>query len=851
MDKPQKTEAEQLQFFNRCLDRFNEAAGIKGEIKLYYQIAGTTVCLNFAGASLLPQLTPALGHLKMEAPVFSDVIINVWDTISTGVQMIPPPCEWADFTDRGDIWGFNSKRIKTAFHWSEYSVNVMDLETNTGVYWVKNPGAFPYWVYSSPFRTIINWWMEKNNGQLLHAAAVGTENGAVLITGKGGTGKSTTALTCLNAGMKYLGDDYVIVKTYPEPTVYSLYSTAKLNVDDIHKFPALKPLTGKKVKDDQEKDVLYLFPNLKGQIVNQMPLKAILTPEIQKTEKTTIEPVSFWPIQRAMSFTTMSQLPGVGSHTQKYISDFISRLPCYTLKPGSNLDLIPQTIVDFLTNPEKYSSSENLLKAEKENPLISVIVPVHNGEKFIGQAIENILSQNYPAIEILMVDDGSTDNSRKVIEKLKVDVRCFYQPNSGPAAARNRAIRDVSGEYIAFLDVDDLWPERNLDMLMKVLLDEPELDLVRGYAQLFRVDENGEREFLGNPKESFPNYIGAGLYRKSAFAKVGLYDQELRFGEDGDWFNRAKEKKINMKRLDDVTLLVQRHEANMTKGKSLVELNTIKVVKKKIDRKRAGKTEEPEVKKNLPATANPLISVIVPVYNGGAFITEAINSIFEQHYKPSEVIVVDDGSKDNTAEMVEMTGKPVQYFRQENQGPAAARNKGLELATGRYIAFLDADDLWDENKFGRQAEILEKKPEIGAVIGFTYRMPMSHKMLEAKEKAKDDGIFMLSLGAALFRKSIFGKVGKFDEELRSGEDIDWFLRAREADVQIIIHKEVVQFYRSHGKNITNNQNLVNLSLLKVHKKSLDRRRKAGKGSAFTLPKLNSIEEVMKFWQGRE
>jgi len=161
MDKPQKSEIEQIQFYNQCLLKFKQAASISGETKVFYEIAGTVVCLNFAGNTLVPALTPALEHLKTGFTENPGMTINVWDTQSTGVQMTPPPCEWADFTDRGDIWGFNSKRIKTAFHWSEYSVNVMDMATNTGVYWVKNPNAFPYWVYSSPFRTMIHWWMEK------------------------------------------------------------------------------------------------------------------------------------------------------------------------------------------------------------------------------------------------------------------------------------------------------------------------------------------------------------------------------------------------------------------------------------------------------------------------------------------------------------------------------------------------------------------------------------------------------------------------------------------------------------------------------------------------------------------
>gem|GEM_PF-181890 len=851
MDKPQKSEFEQIQFYRHCLQKFHDAAGKTGEIKRYYNIADTKVCLNFAGSSLLPFLTPAFQHLKTDPVDNPDLTINVWDTVSTGVNAPPPPCEWADFTDRGDIWGFNSKRIKTAFHWSEYSVNVMDLETNTGVYWVKNPGAFPYWVYSSPFRTMIQWWMEKNGGQLLHAAAVGTEKGAVIITGKGGTGKSTSALICLNNGLKYLGDDYVIVKKDPIPKVYSLYSTAKLMLEDMDRFPALKSLAGKRIKEDQEKEVLFLFPELKDQIVNEMPLVAILTPQIQARENTNIAPTSFWPIQRAMSFTTMSQLPGVGSHTQKYIGDFISKLPCYILKPGSDFDKIPETIADFIHHPDKYSSLEMAHAEKNEKPLISIIIPVHNGARFIKQAIDNILQQNYPAIEIILVDDGSTDDTQKVVEKLNVDVRCFYQPNSGPASARNRAIRDVSGEYIAFLDVDDLWPENNLELLMKYLIENPDLDLVRGYAQLFRLNQEGKTEYIGNPKESYPNYIGAALYRKSVFEKVGLYDPELRFGEDGDWFNRAVEKKVLMKRLEEVTLLVRRHEGNMTKGKSIVELNALKVFKKKLERKRSGEVNPAEeITQPLPSS-QPLISVIIPVFNGAAFISDAINSVFQQDYKNLEVIVVDDGSTDNTAEMVEMSGRNIKYLHQENNGPAAARNKGVKIASGKYIAFLDADDFWDANKLSRQMSILLEKPEIAAVIGFTYKHPMSMDLEIAKTNAKEKGTFMLSLGASLFRKSVFKKVGYFETDMRSGEDIDWFLRAREASVHIIIHKDVVQYYRSHGRNISNDQKLVNLSLLKLHKKSLDRRRKTGKGSAFKLPKLNNVEDVLKFWQSKD
>lgn len=592
MNIPQRTEEEQIRFFEQCMERYAEAAKKTGRIKYYYDIAGTTVCLVFAGDILIPLFTPALSHLRLPDDSVADVHIHVWDSESTGVEMVPPPCEKNHFTDRGDIWGFNSERIKTAFHWSEYSVNLMDLETNTAMYWVKDPSHLPYWATSSPFRTIFHWWMEKNDCQLMHAAAVGTEEGAVLITAKGGAGKSTTAVKSLLDGMYYLADDYLVVKKDPEPKVFSLYCTAKIGAvsnKDIQ-FPELKPHAAAHIEDGQEKDVLYLHPAFKDQLKKELPIKTILKPSIQANQReSTFSPVSFWRIYRAMSFTTMSQLPGVGPHTHEYFKELCHSVPCMTLNLGSDIHQIPDAIKKHLKNPLEYSSEEDPSKEEGKNtPLVSIIIPVYNGEKYIKQAIENVLSQNYPAKEIIIINDGSTDKSDEIIRNLNTDVRYFAREiNSGPSATRNKGIKDASGKYIAFLDVDDLWPENNLSLLVSELEEHEDVDIVRGYAQLFRDSEDGEKEYLSNPKESYQYYIGAGLYRSKVFSKVGLFDTSLIFGEDTDWYNRAQEKNISIKWLNEVTLFVRRHEQNMTKGKSLVELNKLKTIKRAIDRRRA------------------------------------------------------------------------------------------------------------------------------------------------------------------------------------------------------------------------------------------------------------------------
>ena len=124
-------------------------------------------------------------------------------------------------------------------------------------------------------------------------------------------------------------------------------------------------------------------------------------------------------------------------------------------------------------------------------------------------------------------------------------------------------------------------------MMVKHLQDHPAAQVVHGFGQLMQRDATGAYVYFGNPRESFAYYIGAGLYRRTAFEQVGLFDPRLRFGEDTDWFYRARDQHLRIEKLDQVTLLVRRHDRNMTQGRTAAELNPLLVVKKLLDRQRA------------------------------------------------------------------------------------------------------------------------------------------------------------------------------------------------------------------------------------------------------------------------
>ena len=238
----------------------------------------------------------------------------------------------------------------------------------------------------------------------------------------------------------------------------------------------------------------------------------------------------------------------------------------------------------------------------------------------------------------------------------------------------------------------------------------------------------------------------------------------------------------------------------------------------------------------------PLLSVIIPVWNGGRFLAEAIESVLEQGYAPVEIIVVDDGSTDQTAQVAADFKDTVKYIYQSNQGPAAARNKGLEIAQGDIIGFLDADDQWQKKSLISILESLNQSPGADIVVG---KIRLWRLKEDKSEEFSEPGVALCN-GCALFRKEVFDKVGLFDSALRYGEDSDWFLRARERNVSILVLDQVFLLYRQHQSNMTRGKNPLDLNLGKVLKMSLDRRRGQNAGVGQSLPHIPQAVRIENF-----
>jgi glycosyltransferase involved in cell wall biosynthesis len=177
-------------------------------------------------------------------------------------------------------------------------------------------------------------------------------------------------------------------------------------------------------------------------------------------------------------------------------------------------------------------------------PLVSVIIGAYNAARYLGEAIDSVLAQTHRRLELIVVDDGSTDGTGRVAEAYGAPVRCIRQENGGMAAARNRAIPEAQGSFLSFLDADDRFPTDKLERQLAVFEAEPELDVVYGHVTEFLspdLDESA-RALLRAPAHDVPwptpNLM---LVRRESFLRVGLFSTDLKVGIGVDWHARANE----------------------------------------------------------------------------------------------------------------------------------------------------------------------------------------------------------------------------------------------------------------------------------------------------------------------
>jgi glycosyltransferase involved in cell wall biosynthesis len=227
-------------------------------------------------------------------------------------------------------------------------------------------------------------------------------------------------------------------------------------------------------------------------------------------------------------------------------------------------------------------------------------------------------------------------------------------------------------------------------------------------------------------------------------------------------------------------------------------------------------------------SSNALISVIIGVYNGEQYLSEAIESVLAQTYSPVELIVVDDGSEDGTARIIERYGSAARSVYQANAGMGAARNAGVGLAHGRYLAFLDADDRFTQEKLERQMEVFTTDPSVDVVFGHMTEFVSPDVDEEARALLRQPvhDLAWRTPNLMLVRREAFDRVGLFSATLKVGIGVDWYARSIEKKLKAVTPPVVVLERRLHAQNNGIRQRGLRPQYLHVLKAAIDRRRDA-------------------------
>ena len=235
---------------------------------------------------------------------------------------------------------------------------------------------------------------------------------------------------------------------------------------------------------------------------------------------------------------------------------------------------------------------------ENSNPLISVIIPVYNGETYLAEAIESTLSQTYRPLDIIIVDDGSTDNSSRIAKTYIPHVRYQYQPNAGVGSAMSTGVELAKGEYLAFLDSDDLWVREKLIKQMTVFTQNPLVDVVFSKIEQFYSSDMlpALRKKYRYAEKIVDGYcVDTMLVKRDVFIKVGNFNPDLRTVAFIDWYTRAKDLDLSIKMVPVVMARRRIHNKNMgIWNRANQHQGYTRLIKKVLDRRRANKAAETE-----------------------------------------------------------------------------------------------------------------------------------------------------------------------------------------------------------------------------------------------------------------
>jgi len=433
----------------------------------------------------------------------------------------------------------------------------------------------------------------------------------------------------------------------------------------------------------------------------------------------------------------------------------------------------------------------------KEKYIVSAIVSTYNSERFLRGCLEDLENQTIAdKLEIIVVNSGSEQNEEQIVKEFqrRYDNIVYIKTDRRESvyAAWNRGIKVARGKFITNANTDDRHRKDALEIMAKTLQANPDIALV--YADQIRTDTPNDTfenhhgtELLKRPPYSrdrllFGCCVGSQpMWRKSLHEQFGYFDESLTCAGDWDFWLRISQK-YDFKHIPEYLGLYYYNPEGIEHSRKIHSLYERYIVGK-----RYGNPYISVIDRYNRAD-NVLVSVVMPAYNSSRYIAEAIESVLIQNYRNFELIIVDDGSTDKTADIVHsFEADKIRYFHKEHSGPAGARNLAIEKSRGRFIVILDADDMITPDFIARHLQEFEKVPEADLVYCDDRLIDENGKtirVIERPEYTNQDNLirdlFRCGYPVVPFRtfikREVFEKIGLYDEQLLVAEDYDMMRR---------------------------------------------------------------------------
>jgi hypothetical protein len=279
------------------------------------------------------------------------VTVHAFDSASSGVRMPPPPWGRDDVVARGEIRGLRDGPVRFSFNVGSGILLAHDPRDGRALVWTRDASAIPTYETASPIRPLLAWWLGDAGLQVVHAAGVGEGGRGVLLTGRGGSGKTTTALLCVQAGWAYAGDNNLVLEPGPRLRGHALYASATVRPGTLERMPLLARRLRNADRLDAEKGLLFVDDRGGGRMLPSFDVAAILLPRVTGGSRTRSEPATAGACMAALAPSSLLPLPGAAHETFARLAAVSRGAPAHHLLLGEDVASIPDVLRGFLEAP--------------------------------------------------------------------------------------------------------------------------------------------------------------------------------------------------------------------------------------------------------------------------------------------------------------------------------------------------------------------------------------------------------------------------------------------------------------------------------------------------------------------